>query len=83
MARDVGGYQCGLTLFRQDMVDAWVAWFADVVAEAADRSAQVLTAALKPLEARGILIEVAQQPKGRGRPPRWWVALSLLDLLGG
>ncbi len=44
MARDVGGYQSGLTLFRQGDVDAWVSWFADAVADAAERSGQVLDA---------------------------------------
>ena len=42
LARDVGGYQAGLTLYRQDRVDAWVAWFAGAVESAADRSADVL-----------------------------------------
>jgi Fic family protein len=44
MARDVGGYQAGLTLYRQDQVDAWVAWFADAVISAAERSGDVLDA---------------------------------------
>jgi Fic family protein len=44
MARDVGGYQSGLTLYRQGDVDRWVAWFADAVATAADSAAVVLGA---------------------------------------
>ena len=43
MARDVGGYQAGLTLYRQDAHDRWVAWFADAVAAAADAAADTLT----------------------------------------
>ncbi|MBO0748057.1 MAG: Fic family protein, partial [Acidimicrobiaceae bacterium] len=42
MARDVGGYQAGLTLYRQDQVEPWVAWFAQVVVAAATTSADVL-----------------------------------------
>lgn len=42
MARDVGGYLSGLTLFRQGDADAWVRWFADAVSAAADRSSEVL-----------------------------------------
>ena len=42
MARDVGGYQAGLTLYRQGMHDAWVAWFADAVRGAAEGVAEVL-----------------------------------------
>lgn len=42
MARDVGGYQAGLTLYRQEEVDAWVAWFADAVTAAAEASTGVL-----------------------------------------
>lgn len=41
-ARDVGGYQSGLTLFRQGDVESWVSWFADAVKAAATRSGQVL-----------------------------------------
>lgn len=42
MARDVGGYQAGLTLFRQDEADHWISWFAHAVETAATSSAQVL-----------------------------------------
>jgi Fic family protein len=47
MARDVGGYQAGLTLYRQDHVDTWVRWFADAVVSAAERSGIVLDAAAR------------------------------------
>jgi Fic family protein len=50
-ARDVGGYQSGLTLYRQGNVDAWVAWFADAVANASARTLTVLDAVAE-LEAR-------------------------------
>jgi Fic family protein len=135
MARDAGGYQAGLTLYRQDGIDTWVGWFADIVAEAADRATDVLRAieqlqegwrtrtadlradagarrlldvlpahpvvsaasvaallgvseqaarvALDQLARRGVLVEVSDPPRSRGRPRRWWVAQSLLDLLGG
>jgi len=43
-ARDVGGYQSGLTLFRQGDVESWVSWFADAVKAAASRSGMVLDA---------------------------------------
>jgi Fic family protein len=43
-ARDVGGYQSGLTLFRQGDVESWVVWFADAVQAAATRSSHVLDA---------------------------------------
>lgn len=33
-ARDIGGYQAGLTLYRQGFVDQWVRWFADTVVNA-------------------------------------------------
>ena len=36
IARDIGGYQSGLTLYRNDMVETWIRWFA----EAMDRSAE-------------------------------------------
>ena len=42
MARDIGGYQSGLTLFRQDLVEPWVVWFADAITAAATRSTDVL-----------------------------------------
>ena len=41
-ARDIGGYQAGLTLFRQGFVDQWVRWFADAVISAADIAAEVV-----------------------------------------
>jgi len=44
MARDVGGYQAGLTLFRQGQVDTWVRWFADAVGTSAERSSEILAA---------------------------------------
>jgi Fic family protein len=42
LARDVGGYQAGLTLFRQGDLDAWLRWFADAVAASSARSSAVL-----------------------------------------
>jgi Fic family protein len=42
IAKDVGGYQAGLTLYRQGQVDTWVRWFADAVLAAAERSGEVL-----------------------------------------
>lgn len=42
IARDIGGYQSGLTLYRQDLVETWVAWFADALAAAAARTSEVL-----------------------------------------
>ena len=44
MARDIGGYQAGLTLFRQGQVDTWVRWFADAVGASAERSSAILAA---------------------------------------
>jgi len=44
MARDIGGYQAGLTLFRQGQVDTWVRWFADAVSASAERSSAILAA---------------------------------------
>lgn len=43
MARDVGGYQAGLTLYRQGDVEQWLGWFAEAVASAAARSTDTLT----------------------------------------
>jgi Fic family protein len=43
MARDIGGYQSGLTLYRQDMIEHWVSWFADAVITSADHALQTLT----------------------------------------
>ena len=34
--------QSGLTLFRQDLIEPWVAWFADAITAAANRSTEVL-----------------------------------------
>jgi len=42
MARDVGGYQAGLTLYRQGMHDTWVSWFADAISHASEESIDVL-----------------------------------------
>ena len=42
MARDLGGYQSGLTLFRQDLIEPWVTWFADAITAAATRTTEVL-----------------------------------------
>ena len=42
MARDIGEYQSGLTLFRQELIEPWVSWFADAVTAAANRSTEVL-----------------------------------------
>lgn len=44
LARQVGGYQAGLTLYRLDGHDAWVAWFADAVRGAAEGAAALLAA---------------------------------------
>lgn len=44
LARDVGGYQAGLTLFRQGFVDQWVSRFSDAVEGAASRTTEVLAA---------------------------------------
>ncbi len=44
MARDIGGYQAGLTLFRQHDTERWVSWFADAVTASAERSSDVLAA---------------------------------------
>lgn len=44
IARDRGGYLSGLTLFRLGDVDAWVRWFADVVAGASEASIALVRA---------------------------------------
>jgi len=44
LARDIGGYQAGLTLYRQGQAAAWVSWFADAVRTAAERTGAVLDA---------------------------------------
>lgn len=43
-ARDIGGYQSGLTLYRHGEIDTWVAWFADAVGRSARRAVEVLEA---------------------------------------
>lgn len=42
-ARDIGGYQAGLTLYRQGQAAPWVSWFADAVQGAAERTEALLT----------------------------------------
>lgn len=42
IARDVGGYQSGLTLYREDMVDPWVRWFSEAIERSADDSTTVM-----------------------------------------
>jgi len=51
IAADRGGYLAGLTLFRLGQVDAWVRWFADVVADAGDLQVN-LVQAVGELQAR-------------------------------
>jgi Fic family protein len=41
-ARDLGGYQSGLTLYRQGHLDEWVSWFANSVETAAAMSGRLL-----------------------------------------
>ncbi len=43
MARDIGGYLSGLTLFRRGDLGAWVLWMAEAVRRSADQVAEVLT----------------------------------------
>ncbi|MDB5876076.1 MAG: uncharacterized protein JWQ07_5518 [Ramlibacter sp.] len=43
-ARDIGGYQAGLTLYRQGQAAPWVSWFAEAVRTAAERTGAVLGA---------------------------------------
>ena len=43
-ARDIGGYQSGLTLYRHGEIDTWVGWFADAVSRSARRAVEVLEA---------------------------------------
>jgi Fic family protein len=50
-ARDIGGYQSGLTLYRQDGIDTWVRWFADAVAHSAARTETVVEAVAERLAA--------------------------------
>ncbi|MBO0728909.1 MAG: Fic family protein [Acidimicrobiaceae bacterium] len=42
IARDIGGYQSGLTLYREDMVEPWVRWFAEAMERSAEDSSIVL-----------------------------------------
>jgi Fic family protein len=42
IARDIGGYQSGLTLYRDDTVDPWVHWFAEAMKRSADDSSSVM-----------------------------------------
>ncbi len=42
LARDIGGYLAGLTLFRQGDVDRWVSWFAGTVERSATLTAAIL-----------------------------------------
>jgi Fic family protein len=44
MARDAGGYQSGLALYRQDLTDPWITWFADAVTASAHSASDVLAA---------------------------------------
>lgn len=45
IARDIGGYLSGLTLFRLDQPDPWVSWFAGVVATSGKTTGRLVTAA--------------------------------------
>ena len=45
-------------------------------------SEQAGRAALDDLTRRGVLVELRDVPSRRGRPPRWWEARGLLNLLG-
>lgn len=38
IARDIGGYQAGLTLYREEMVEHWVRWFAEAMERSAEDS---------------------------------------------
>ena len=38
IARDIGGYQAGLTLYREEMVEPWVRWFAEAMERSAEDS---------------------------------------------
>lgn len=42
IARDIGGYQSGLTLYREDRVEPWVRWFAEAAQGAAEDSTIVM-----------------------------------------
>ena len=42
IASDIGGYQSGLTLYRDDMVEPWVRWFAEAMERSAEDSSLVM-----------------------------------------
>ena len=42
IARDIGGYQAGLTLYRDEMVEPWVRWFAEAMESSAEDSNVVM-----------------------------------------
>jgi Fic family protein len=42
IARDIGGYQAGLTLYRDDMVEPWIRWFAEAMQRSAEDSTTVM-----------------------------------------
>jgi Fic family protein len=42
IARDIGGYQAGLTLYRDGMVEPWVRWFAEAMERSAEDSSLVM-----------------------------------------
>jgi Fic family protein len=42
LARDVGGYLSGLTLFRQGDADRWISWFAGAVERSANLTSAIL-----------------------------------------
>jgi Fic family protein len=66
MARDVGGYQAGLTLYRHDQIEPWVAWFADVVVAASETSSEVLgQVALVQAEWRAAVNDLRVDAAGR------------------
>jgi Fic family protein len=44
IARDIGGYLSGLTLFRLDQADPWVSWFAGVVVTSGETTGRLVTA---------------------------------------
>lgn len=60
IARDIGGYQSGLTLYRQDAVEAWVRWFA----ERLERSAETASAVM------GLIEEIQADWRERARDLR-------------
>ena len=72
MARDVGGYQAGLTLYRQDQLEPWVNWFADAVTAAAESASDVLAAV------DGLLQRWRAEMVAVRRDSAAWVLLELL-----